>query len=343
MAAPAYLLLGPENGDKQDKLKEILASIKKEVGSEPEIHRFYAFEGEDDKLFSALDNNSFFSDHRLVILSKIEDLSTQTANAVGKYLTHPSSTATLVLISDETYVKLPQITKQIPKENTITFWEMFDNQKQDWVRQFFRRQGITITGEAIDTLLEQIENNTTEMKTICSQLALFWQTDKRQGPIDADAVETYIEHSKNEDGYTLFPAMVKRDLKQSLRILHAILETGDSSTSFTLHAQLLWQFRRLFSVVQLYAASHDENTAFRDASVLGTKAAIFNFRDKQLYRTGLRTYSEEQMKTVMMALGDADIPIKAAGDLTPLEWEKLVYAIVVDSKSFKAPEIFIRP
>ena len=341
MASSAYLLLGPENGVKQEKIDQIVASITKRVGTKPEIHRFFAFDADDEDLFATLNNNSFFSDHRLVILNNIEALPAQTANAIASYLSHPSENSTLVMTSDETYVKLSQITKKIPKENSIVFWEMFDNQKDEWIREFFRRQGITITSDAIDSLLSLIDNNTSEMKTICSQLALFWQTDKCQKPIDADAVETYVEHTKDEDGYTLFPAMAKRDLKQSLRILYAILDSGDSSTSFALYAQLLWQFRRLFSIARLFQETGNEATAFGGASVLGSSSPVRNFREKSTYRTGIQNYSVGQLKTVLMALGDADIPIKSAGDFSRLEWERLIFAIVVENGVFPEEAVFL--
>ncbi|MCH3908448.1 MAG: DNA polymerase III subunit delta [Sphaerochaeta sp.] len=336
MATPAYLLLGPENGAKQERLQQITDNLKRTVGSQPETYRFHASDLDGDTLYTTLDNNSFFSDHRLVIISDIDVISSSMAAVIGKYLEHPSDQTTLVMESDNTFVKLPQITKHIPKDATIIFWELFDNQKEDWVRNFFRNQGVTITSDAISTLLELIDNDTAEMRTVCSQLALFWQTGKKKGAIDSDAVETYVAHTKNENGYTLFPAIASRDLKQALRILGAILDAGDSGTSFSLHSQLLWQFRRLRSVIRVWQETHNEATAFAQASILGTPYPIRSLREKNSYRAGIRAYTEAEVTSALMALEDADIPIKSAGDMTRLEWERLLFSLI--TQSGKQPE-----
>lgn len=326
-----YLLLGPENGEKQTALQKIKADIRKEVGSDPELYRFYPFDADDNQMFSALANSSFFSSARLVIISQAESLTASQTDTLVKYLAHPASDATLVLISEETSIKAQKLTKLIPKEQTTIFWELFDNQKSDWIRSFFRSRGLTITNDAIDTLLELVDNNTAELKTTSSQLAFFWQTEKKQGPIDEDSVETYIQHTRSETAFTLFPALVKRDLDSSLRIIHAILDTGDSYVSIGILAGLLWQFRRLLSISQALQENGDEATAFANATVLGSKAGIRSFRDKNLYRTALKNYSLDQIRDILIMLGEADIGLKGAGDMTTFVWEQLCYGIVVNS------------
>jgi DNA polymerase-3 subunit delta len=204
MATPAYLLLGPENGAKQERLQQIADNLKRTVGSQPETYRFHASDLDGDTLYTTLDNNSFFSDHRLVIISDIDVISSSMAAVIGKYLEHPSDQTTLVMESDNSFVKLPQITKHIPKDATIIFWELFDNQKEDWVRISSVTKA-SLTSDAISTLLELIDNDTAEMRTVCSQLALFWQTGKKKGAIDSDAVETYVAHTRTRTDTRCFP------------------------------------------------------------------------------------------------------------------------------------------
>ncbi|MFA6844485.1 MAG: DNA polymerase III subunit delta [Sphaerochaetaceae bacterium] len=330
MMAPAYLLLGPENGEKQTKFQQIQADIRKQVGSEPELYRFYPFEAADEQIFTVLDNDSFFSEHRLVVLDQAHEMNATLGNAIASYLAHPCNNATLVLISEELSLsRFPKITKLVPKENTFIFWELYDTQKSEWVRQYFRQQGLVITNDAVDTLLNLVNNNTIEMKTTCNQLALFWQVDKKQGTIDDNAVETYIQHSRNEDAFTLFPAIAKRDLKQTLRIIHSIIESGDSGVSIVTYAGLLWQFRRLYSVAQAYEAGHDEMQAFNQASVAGKATPVRSLKDKNTYRTALKNYTTDQCRDILIAMGKADIPLKGAADLSMLLWEKLLYEIII--------------
>lgn len=328
MIAPAHLLLGPETGEKEQMLKQIRDALRKETGSDLEMHRFYPFETEKGEIFVALNNNSLFAEHRLVILSQADSLNASMVDALVDYLTHPSDTATLIIISSETYLPA-KLMKAVPKESTKIFYELFDNQKFGWVRDFFQKFGLTIKADAIDLLLSMVENNTQELRTICSQLTLFWKTGEQQDQITEDDIQTYIHHSRQEDAFTLFPHIVKGDLKQSLASLHAILGSGDSSSGILLVSGLLWQFRRLLSIQEQMQGGASEFDAFSGAKVLGKGTSIRSPRDKTVYHQGRETYSRDECRAIITVLAEADIATKEAGsDMLPIVLEKMLYRIV---------------
>ena len=338
MIGPSYLLLGPETGEKEQRLKEIRNELRKQIGSDPELHRFYPFETENGEIFAALDNNSLFAEYRLVLLSQAESMSASLTTSIAQYLAHPSTSATLVIISSDTSVSA-KIMKAVPKENTKVFYELFDNQKADWVRNFFRRFGLTVTSDAIDLLLDLIENNTQELRTVCTQLAMFWQTGEKQAAIGEDDVEAYIHHSRQEDAFTLFPEIASGAFKQSIDTLHSILGSGDSGAPILLVSGLLWQFRRLLSIQEAIAYGKSEYEAFASASVLGKASSVRNPRDKATYHTALATYSLEQCRNIITVLADADISTKEAGtDMVELVLEQMIYRIII-KKGEKTQEI----
>ena len=328
MSCPVHLLLGPETGDKELLLKQIRDSLKKETGSDLEMHRFYPFETEKGEIFVALNNNSLFADHRLVILSQADALNAPMVDALVDYIAHPSDTATLVIISSELYIS-SKLMKAVPKESTRTFYELFDNQKFGWVQNFFHKYGLSITPDAIELLLSMVENNTQELRTISSQLTLFWKTGDQGGPITEDDIQTYIHHSRQEDAFTLFPYIVKGDLKASIASLHAILGSGDSSSGILLVSGLLWQFRRLLSIQEQMQGGASEYEAFTGAKVLGKGAAIRSPRDKSVYHQGRETYSLEECRAIIIVLAEADIETKEAGsEMLPIVLERMLYRIV---------------
>ncbi|MBI9094152.1 MAG: DNA polymerase III subunit delta [Sphaerochaeta sp.] len=328
MRAPVHLLLGPETGDKELLLKQIRDALKKETGSDLEMHRFYPFETEKGEIFIALNNNSLFSEHRLVILSQADGLNASMVEALVEYIAHPSESATLVIISSELYLPA-KLMKAVPKENTKTFYELFDNQKYGWVQNFFQKYGLTITPDAINLLLSMVENNTQELRTISSQLTLFWKTGNQGGAITEDDIQTYIHHSRQEDAFTLFPYIAKGDLKSSIASLHAILGSGDSSSGILLVSGLLWQFRRLLSIQEQMKDGCSEYEAFSAAKVLGKGAAIRSPKDKSVYHEGRQTYSREECRAIITVLSEADIATKEAGsDMLPIVLERMLYRIV---------------
>lgn len=140
MSERAYLLLGPPEtgGAKEQELKVIRDLLRKTYGGgEIELSRFYPFETENGgEILTVLNNNSLFSDHRMVILSQADQLGASMVEAIANYLAHPVETATLIIISSELYLS-QKIMKAIPKKNIHTFYDLLDHQKTEWIRNFF--------------------------------------------------------------------------------------------------------------------------------------------------------------------------------------------------------------
>lgn len=328
MSARTYLLLGPETGAKEQELKDIRAQLRTEFGPEIELSRFYPFETENGEIFTVLNNNSLFSDHRLVILSQAEAVSASLATSLAEYLAHPVDTATLVIISSELFIST-KIMKGVSKQNTKTFYDLLENQKADWIRNHFRKMGLSIKADAVELLIELTEDNTQELRTICNQLGLFWQISDKGRPIDEDDVETYVFHSRQEDAFTLFPSIARGDLKKSLSSLHVILGSGDSQTAILLVSGLLWQFRRLLSIQEERETGASESEAFAKAQVQLKSCPIRKPKDKGTYHAALMQYESADLRRIIALLAEADIQVKESGsELATLMLERLLYRII---------------
>lgn len=349
MVAPVYLLLGPETGEKQERIKAIRNQIAKENGSTPELHHYYPTdEGWEGQMYQNLTTVGFFASWQLVILSQVEMLGAKESKQLADFLKpllapKPAPyQATLILVSDETYLREGKVLQTtIPKNLTTMFYEMFDDRKEEWVGSYFHQHGITITPDGISTLLDMVENNTTELKIAANQLILFWQLEKRSTPVDGEAVETYMANTKEEDAFTLFPAIMARDLKGSIRILQQIFALGDSRTSFSLYSQLLFQFRKLLSIEELYHQTHSEKEAFLKAQVFGKNAGVYTPKDRTTYHKALSNYSLDQARQVLSCFEDADIPLKGAGDMSTTLWEQLLSTIILHNGKRIASPVFV--
>ncbi|MFO8065833.1 MAG: DNA polymerase III subunit delta, partial [Spirochaetia bacterium] len=244
---PVYLLLGPEQGEKAKEVRRIRELAAKQAsaggaggggeagGADAEAavdeHRFYAFETPIQEALSLLRSGSLFSSHTLVVVHGAEQLKRkEDLDLLEAYLEHPSESGTLVLVSDEFRIKDPRSkkdwTKGIPEDNRKIFWEMFENQKRDWLSSFFRRKYVDIDDEAIELILELVDNNTLELKRAAGRLAMFVGEG---GRLSAEEVETYLYHSKSENVFTLFRAIVDRDLEGALELLRKLLLSSENS------------------------------------------------------------------------------------------------------------------
>lgn len=318
-----YLLLGPEIGEKKVRLEAIIGALRKRYNNQVEITKFFPFDTLQGEMFTVLLNNSLFSDYQVVILEQVEDCNVQQENDLVEYLKNPSSQATLILMSDDINLK-QKISSQVPKKNTVIFWEMFENRKAEWVRNYFRQAGFAIEQEAITLLLELVQNNTEALRMSAEQLIQFLAEDKSL--ITEEKIENYIHHTRQEDPFTLFEALAGDSLARSLEVLSQLVDYEKIS----LLALLLWQFRRLFSYLQLTSRGVPHEQACLDATIAGKPTPIRGKKNQALMATLRRCYPLESLPAIILALGECDIALREAPtSMHQLLLERLMYQIQV--------------
>lgn len=331
------LLLGPEEGEKQEWIDREKAALKEQY-PDLEVVVAFAFESDGAEVSEALGGASLFSSHTLVIVKYFEEAKKGSSlmKAISDFAKNPNEDSHLFIVSSGTAYTIPaDILKAVPKENQITFWELFENKKKEWVRIFFRKEGFQINENAADLLLELIENNTAEMRNYCSQLALFFQLKNDKKVITEEDISTYLAHTKEEDGYTLFSYMAEGNLDSALAALKRIF-TSDSRASIGIIAALQRQFRLLESFL-LIRREEGEDAAYEKASALPSGAVAYEVkgiksrRDKATMRKAGGNYTAEDVDRIIAYLDREDINIrKAATDQQQLTLEMLIYTIVVN-------------
>lgn len=221
-----YLLLGPEAGEKEQFLLQIKNRVLQEAGGEVEQARHYPFETSMSEVVSAIRNGSLFSTHKWVVIPQVETVKREEAAVLAEYCAKPSEDATMVLISSGTDRDIAKaLTGVIPKSQVKIFWELFENQKQNWVRSYFRERNIRVGEETVELILELVENNTQELRRECEKLALFFGEGK---DLSHDDVERYLYHSKEENVFTLFDRFAAGEFTQTLEVMKKIGLSGES-------------------------------------------------------------------------------------------------------------------
>ncbi|MCF7945068.1 MAG: DNA polymerase III subunit delta [Spirochaetia bacterium] len=344
-----YLLLGPETGKKSAFIKNLYGKARKHWGDDVELHRFYSFELESGKLLSMLQNNSLFAEHQVFILAQVENLQQGPQSELLSYLAHPSDAITLIMTSSEVRVH-KKIMDAVPKANQIIFWELFENQKQDWLKAYFRHHSMRIDDETISLILDLVENNTQEMKLVCDQFVSYLRTGKKAGKDDEkniakaekagisdiititeDDVEQFIYHSRKENVFSLFKKMAALDLRGSLEIYRSLYLAGEAYP-VQLIAGLLWQFRRLHSYVQHLKDRFSPEDAQKKVKVLGKPAAIRGRGNQAMYAQAAANYSLRDIRRCIVLLQRYDIQVRSVRtDLESTVMELLLYRIIVRS------------
>ncbi|MBQ0071066.1 MAG: DNA polymerase III subunit delta [Spirochaetales bacterium] len=333
-----YILLGPEEGEKN---QWIMRERKKALDNHPDAECYSFFGGDEDEssFVSAISQSSLFSSFRFVVLKHFENIkkTDDMYKATVEFAKEPQDDVVFVVVSSESGTStLPkELVQAAGKENTITFWEMRDDQKKSWIRETCRREGFQISQNAIEEILSSVDNNTQEMKNLVSSITTFLRVqNKGIRNIDTDDIEAYSARTKGENGYTLFRAIGEGDLEHALLIVQSII-LNDSREVIPAVTVLANMFRRLENCLELKAARKSEDEIWKEATFIptyagGRRQVGINFKERDLYRKAMRLYTLEDVRRIIVYLGKSDSEVKSAStDMTKLYMETLVYRIIV--------------
>lgn len=167
---------------------------------------------------------------------------------------------TYVIMLNETTDRIPEsLTRLLTAKQRIMFWEMFENKKQEWIISRFKSAGMQIEKEAVLFILQTIENNKEYLENEISKIIAVFSALRKEGEqsVRKEFIEEYLFHSKEENAFSLFSAMMKKDLPGSMQILEKVFILDEFSLLFG----LLFSFRRLLKVFDLY---HNQKKSSRE-------------------------------------------------------------------------------
>ncbi|ADN03130.1 DNA polymerase III subunit delta [Spirochaeta thermophila] len=310
-----FFLLGPETGLKEEYLHTLKQDLTKAYGAIEEEH-LYAFEDSFSDALPRLQNASLFGEHTLLLIHNAERLSTQDQNLLALYAQTPSPSSTLVILSDE--IRLPQRLEKLASHHTReVFWELREDQKARMIHQTLKRSGRSIASEAVDLFLQMVSPVSSALVEEASRLAFFFPEGHT---ITEKDIEQFLFHSREENVFTLFAHLARRDIEAALECTSALL--SQSEAVHQIIGGLLWQFRRLLTVMRLLGERYGREEAFREAGIRG-----MGF--KRTMETALRNYTLEETQRAIVELVSCDEQVRLhRRELHPLIFTLALHRIV---------------
>ena len=318
-----YLFTGPEIGLRSDEIEGLKRNLARKA-SGVDYHLFYVNETSVANVVSLLMNGSLFSDAKFVVLNNAELIKKkEDIEVISEWKKTASDESVLVLVSDEIGVD-KKLEAVVSKDKKKIFWELFENKKTQWITDFFRRKGYSIEPDAVETILELVENNTAALASECGR---FFVCFDKSHTITAEDADSLLSHNREESPFTLFDAISgtgskTERLETALEILQKIRLSKDSS-GVQLIAGLTYCFRKL-SVWQRLQAS---------GSVLPADLKSKGFASSKMqeqYRRAARIWNVAECVAILALLASTDLQIRSDG--TALEenaLQTLIYLIVV--------------
>jgi DNA polymerase-3 subunit delta len=148
---------------------------------------------------------------------------------------------------------------------------------------------------AVELLLEMIENNTDSMKNDCEKLAFYFKEGSR---ISEDDIENFLYHSREENVFTLFEKICKRELEPSLDVLSSIV-LAKETMPVQLLSGLLWQFKNLLSLSSLLSSKVPQTEALLKSNIRGKKS-------QKTYMDGVRNYKTGELENIITLIEEYD-------------------------------------
>jgi DNA polymerase-3 subunit delta len=217
-----------------------------------------------------------------------------------RYLENPAEDASLFLLSTGVQQVSSKIQKLIDPKKKVIFWELFENQKRGWVNKYFKNKNIMIRPEALELLLEMVENNTKDLRSVCNRFSLFFGSGST---ITVEDIEKYIYHSKEENVFTLFERIAVRDFTASIEILDKILQSGETE-GIALVNGLLWQFRKLFSFKNLSEKNFQREELFRNLQIRSKK-------NQKIYSSADKNFTKKEIVDIIKLTIECDIQLRS--------------------------------
>jgi DNA polymerase-3 subunit delta len=316
----AYIFLGPELGKKQDALDNVRKKYP-----QSELSVFYAGETPAGKIADTLQNLGLFSQGRFIIVKNADLIKKKDETEIlASCIKDIDKDSCLVLLSDE--LKLASaLEAAVPVSNRQIFYEMFEREKNEWLRQLFSREGYTIEKDAVTAILELVENNTAALKTEGLRLMSFLP---KTAPITTEDVEKWLAHNREESAFTLFSRISAGDISKALESMAVMLSAKESAQSIL--AGLAWCFRKLGDYLSLLHASGGANIDNFELKKIGLSSP----RAKDDYAAAARRYNAQDVEACLAVTAEYDILLRSpAAALENILMDKYIIAIFTIASS----------
>ena len=229
---------------------------------------------------------------------------------------------TYLIMLNETNDKIPQglIDLFVPQQNII-FWEMFESQKINWLRLEFKKYDLYIDDEAISFILDMIENNKEQLEKEVNKISALFNEAYKSGKkvIDRPFFEEYLYHSKIETPFSLYSAMLNKNLQKAIDILETLFLTDEIG----LLNGLVWSHRRFLKALDLY-----ENQKMTISDVFSTLKITVQ-KNKEDFKNGLKVYNFNHASLMFYYISELDYYLKILpGNLKLIKLQEFVINFV---------------
>ncbi|MEX1140380.1 MAG: DNA polymerase III subunit delta [Bacteroidota bacterium] len=315
--APVILLYGDEDFLVDECIHAILAHTLDEGTKGFNLDVVYGTKVDVKEVVALASAFPMMSERRVVIVKEFEKLATTdpAKEQFSAYLQNPLASTCLVLVSLQPDLRKKPFTDLKKRSELVECKSLYDNQVPDWIARRIQALGKSADPQACRVLQAYVGNSLRSLQNEIDKLFIFVGEKKE---ISGEDVIAVVGASK---GYTVFElqnAIGRKDLKEALTILQAMLQAGQSPQ------MIIVMLTRFFN--QLWKLGELKVKRTPDAE-MAREVGVHPFFLKQLvqFQAGFTT---EQIEGGYRALLEADTVLKSTSRDQRVVMDMMVYALV---------------
>ncbi|MFS0644158.1 DNA polymerase III subunit delta [Siminovitchia sp. 179-K 8D1 HS] len=308
--SPLYLLYGTEPFLINEAKEKLMANVLTEEEMEFDFSSYDLEEASVDEAIEDAETLPFMGDKKLIMLHnpvfltalKAKEKVTHDLKKLEAYVENPAPFTVLVFTGE--YEKLDERKKLVKllKKNAevLEAKPLEEKSLKKWVKNRAASLDVMIEERAIDLLRQLAGNDLMILSEEISKLALYAADSKR---ITEDAVEKLISRSLEQNIFALVDKVVKRDIKEALRIFYDLLKQNEEPIKIL--AVLSGQFRLIYQVKELTARGYGQKQ-------IAGMLKVHPYRVK-LAAGQAGSFSSGDLIRIMDMLAESDLKLKSTG------------------------------
>ncbi|WP_336822594.1 DNA polymerase III subunit delta [Sporosarcina sp. USHLN248] len=268
--APVYLLTGLEQHLLDTTIKRLIKAI--DGIEESSVIRFDMTETPIESVIEEADTLPFLEDRKFIIAQnasflkapdKKEKIEQNTA-LLDKWLDHPSPTAIVVFLAPyEKLDKRLKITKSMMKKAVVVEANRLEGKDlTTWVQQECSANGVKISGETAQYLVDMAGNDLLMLSAEVSKIAMYMDG---QGEVTKDIVELLVPRTPEMDVFRLTEAYMRGDVRRTVSIYHDLLRNGEEPIMLT--SLIAGQIRLMIHVTSLTKKGYQQQQIAKTLNV----------------------------------------------------------------------------
>ncbi|MCD6375884.1 MAG: DNA polymerase III subunit delta [Caldisericaceae bacterium] len=309
-----YLLNGAEKFFQDQVIDALSKKLFPDKGSR-DLNKIvlYGTENTQAELLSQFSSYPMLADRKLVIVRDFNKMRIEDPDTFEKYLSKPPKFSVLVLCANETPKN--KFFKKVAEYATVVNCKpIYESQMPAWVQQYCQHLGYKIQNEAAHFLVANVGAHILMLKNEIDKVISFKTDDS---PISISDLQQTSGVYREANVFALQKALAQRNLSQSIKIVHQLIETGSETTA--INAVLFAFFRKA-----LIASSLKRQGLKPTQIAKKMKLAEFQMREINI---ALQKFTLRQLKKVIQLLTEFDQAQKGIQIIPMPQLELLCYQI----------------